>query len=39
VRRFAEQIQAQRGVRHGQLNVIPVDAEAVHAHVHSRPKS
>jgi CopG family nickel-responsive transcriptional regulator len=39
VRRFADQIQAERGVRHGQLNLIPVDAEAVHSHVHSRPKS
>ena len=39
VRRFAEQVQAERGVRHGQLNLIPVDVEAVHAHVHSRPKS
>ena len=39
VRRFAEQMTAERGVRHGQLNVIPVDAEAVHSHVHSRPKT
>ena len=27
VRRFAEQMTAERGVRHGQLNVIPVDAD------------
>lgn len=39
VRHFAEQIQAQRGVRHGRMNIIPVYSEAVHTHVHSRPKS
>jgi CopG family nickel-responsive transcriptional regulator len=41
VRRWAEAIIAERGVRHGQLNIVPVDAESVgrHTHVHSRPKS
>lgn len=39
VRRFAEQMVAERGVRHGQLNLIPADAEAVPGHVHSRPKT
>ncbi len=38
VRRFADTLSAERGVRHGQLNLIPVDAEAVHPHSHSRPK-
>jgi CopG family nickel-responsive transcriptional regulator len=37
VRRFAEQISAQRGVRHGVLNLIPVQDEASPTHVHSRP--
>ena len=39
VRRFADRLSAERGVRHGQLNLIPVDAESVQPHVHTRPKS
>jgi len=39
VRRFADRLSAERGVRHGQLNLIPVDTESVPPHVHSRPKS
>ncbi|MFZ5559010.1 MAG: nickel-responsive transcriptional regulator NikR [Pseudomonadota bacterium] len=40
VRRFAEALIAERGVRHGRLNLIPADVEAGHHHhVHSRPKS
>lgn len=39
VRRFADRLTAERGVRHGQLNLIPVDSEAVLPHVHVRPKS
>lgn len=39
VRRFADRLSAERGVRHGQLNLIPVDSEPVPAHVHTRPKS
>ena len=44
VRRFAEALMAERGVRHGQLNVISLEAEHHHAHdehgeahVHYRP--
>jgi CopG family nickel-responsive transcriptional regulator len=39
VRGFADRLAAERGVRHGQLNLVPVDSEAVHRHVHARPKS
>jgi len=40
VRRFAEELVAERGVRHGLLNVVPADAEAGHhRHVHARPKT
>lgn len=48
VRAFAEKLSAERGVRHGQLNLVPVEmAEASHhhhdrlisGHVHSRPKT
>jgi len=39
VRCFADRLSAERGVRHGQLNLIPVDAESVQPHVHTRPKS
>jgi CopG family nickel-responsive transcriptional regulator len=39
VRHLADHIVAERGVRHGQLNIIPVDMEAVASHVHSRPKT
>ncbi len=38
VRGFAEKLAAERGVRHGNLNLIPVEADAEHHHhVHSRP--
>lgn len=49
VRRFAEAMMAERGVRHGSLNLVPVDVDAKHApghhhhhheHIlHVRPKS
>jgi CopG family transcriptional regulator, nickel-responsive regulator len=49
VRGFADALQAERGVRHGQLNLIPADVDehhphvhhvdAVHGHVHSRPRT
>jgi CopG family nickel-responsive transcriptional regulator len=43
VRRFAESLTAERGVRHGQLNLIPVDRGASHrhggaAHQHLKPR-
>lgn len=38
VRRFADAVAAQRGVRHGQLNLVPVETESGHhRHVHSHP--
>jgi CopG family nickel-responsive transcriptional regulator len=44
VRQFAEALMAERGVRHGKLNVIALEAERHHAHdehgeahVHYRP--
>jgi CopG family nickel-responsive transcriptional regulator len=43
VRSFANAVMAERGVRHGKLNMVPVDvSETTHAHggvphVHSRP--
>jgi CopG family nickel-responsive transcriptional regulator len=44
VRQFADALSAERGVRHGQLNVIALDIEEHHAHdehgeahVHFRP--
>jgi len=40
VRRFAETLMAQPGVRHGVLNLVPVDLEAGgpnHAHLHIHP--
>lgn len=41
VRRFADALTAERGVRHGQLNLVPVDMEGghQHPHVHSHPKT
>jgi CopG family nickel-responsive transcriptional regulator len=44
VRRFADAIAAERGVRHGSLNVVMVDVTPAHAHgrghahVHVRPQ-
>lgn len=41
VRRFADLLSAERGVRHGALNLVPVemDGNAAAGHVHSRPRS
>lgn len=49
VRSFAESLIAERGVRHGQLNLVPVDMDMQqhhhgehahsHSHVHSHPKT
>ena len=39
VRRFADAITAECGVRHGQLNLVPVDVEEHHQHSHSHPKT
>lgn len=42
VRRFADALMAQPGVRHGALNIVPADVKASghgHAHVHSHPKT
>ena len=40
VRRFADAVVAERGVRHGQLNLVTVelDVTAPHAHVHLKPR-
>lgn len=40
VRRFADALMAQPGVRHGALNIVPADVKAGrHTHVHSHPRS
>ena len=43
VREFANRLCAERGVRHGWLNLIPVEQgathEQVHSHLHLHPKS
>lgn len=39
VRRFADALIAERGVRHGQINLVPVDVDAGHGHTHSHPKT
>jgi len=43
VRRYADSVIAERGVRHGQLNLVPVDMDVQHhhhgEHVHSHPKT
>jgi CopG family transcriptional regulator, nickel-responsive regulator len=45
VRRFADTLIAERGVRHGQVNLVPVDEDAGHGHahgyrhIHSHPKT
>jgi len=42
VRSFADVIAAERGVRHGSLNLVPADAEGGghrHFHFHSHPKT
>src|SRR5512144_148321 len=40
VRRFADAMTAQRGVHHGQLNLVTVelDPSASHSHVHLKPR-
>lgn len=39
VRHFADALIAERGVRHGQINLVPVDVDASHGHEHSHPKT
>lgn len=42
VRRYADSVIAECGVRHGQLNLVPVDMDIAHhhgEHVHSHPKT
>lgn len=39
VRAFAEKLAAERGVRHGQLNLVPVESEGIVQHRHSRPRT
>lgn len=38
VRQFSDALIAERGVRHGQLNLIPVAVNSGYRHVHSHPK-
>ena len=41
VKQFAESVISERGVRHGQLNLVPVDsghaAKHTHRHLHFHP--
>lgn len=37
VRRFGEAVMTERGVRHGQINIVPVSLEEEHAHGHDHP--
>jgi CopG family nickel-responsive transcriptional regulator len=43
VRQFAEAIVAERGIRHGKINIVPMERESprsgVHGHVHYHPKT
>ena len=39
VQAFANAVTAERGVRHGQLNLVPVDMDATASHVHSHPRT
>ena len=39
VQQFSDTLIAERGVRHGQLNLIPVEKDAGHRHTHSHPKN
>lgn len=39
VHAIAEKISAERGVRHASLNLVPVESEGVHHHIHSRPRT
>jgi len=38
VQKLCDALTAERGVRHGQLNLIPVDKDVVLPHTHSHPK-
>ncbi len=38
VQKLSDAVTAERGVRHGQINLIPVEKDAVHRHTHSHPK-
>jgi CopG family nickel-responsive transcriptional regulator len=38
VQKLSDALIAERGVRHGQLNLIPVEKDTLHRHTHSRPK-
>jgi CopG family nickel-responsive transcriptional regulator len=38
VQSFSDALIAERGVRHGQLNLISVEKDAGHRHTHSHPK-
>jgi len=37
VQNFADRLIAERGVRHGQLNVVTADLGHKHAHSHGEP--
>ncbi|MGC2165143.1 MAG: nickel-responsive transcriptional regulator NikR [Gallionella sp.] len=39
VRRFADRLIAERGVRHGHINLVPVTADAGHPHMHNHPET
>lgn len=41
VRRFSDALTAERGVRHGHLNLVPVEMESgrPHPHVHNHPNT
>lgn len=44
VKRFAEAVMTERGVRHGQVNIVPVSMESSadhseHGHAHARPSN
>jgi CopG family nickel-responsive transcriptional regulator len=40
VRRFADRMTAERGVRHGSLNLVTVDRrEGGHRHTHLHPRA
>ena len=38
VQKLSDALTAERGVRHGKLNLIPVEKDAIHHHIHSHPK-
>lgn len=43
VRRFADRLMAERGVRHGQINIVPVEVRSTHdgvdKHTHLQPET